>query len=501
MAHSHCSGVGAGCAAVLLALGLIIAPTRAHAFDFDTGNATVEIVIPTVIPTIYESVSPNAGDATLVLRITTLLTNAWFDAIAPYHPTAVGVYAPPSRRPAHKRTDANRNVAILHASFHVLESLLPDHTERWRAMLIDVGLDPDDHQVNASSAVGLGNRAGKAVVAARENDGMNQLGNEGDQLYHRRPYADYTSYAPVNTAYELIDASRWQPDILTTGTGLFSVQQFVTPQMSITTPYTYASPDAFMAPPPVASDPANYPAYMSQAAEVLGASAALTDYQKMAAELFDDKLRSLGFSALYLLQAYELSLEEFVHVDFLLNLAAFDTAIAVWHNKVVYDAVRPFSAIRYLYGDDPVSAWGGPGEGTVHDMPGTQWRSYLQTADHPEYPSGSAAFCAAHAQAARNYFATDSFGWSVAVPQGSSRIEPGVTPEHDIVLGPWLTWTDFEEECARTRFWGGVHFIPSLSGGQGIGKPIGDLAYAFVQAHIAGAGPVNSMRRTRSAVR
>jgi hypothetical protein len=493
VAISHRARVRAGWASALLALGLITAPFRADAFDFDTGNATVQIVIPTVIPTIYEAVSPSAADATLVLRITTLLTNAWFDAIAPYHPTAVGVYAPPSRRPPHERTDANRNVAILHASFHVLESLLPNYTELWRGMLIDVGLDPDDGQVNASSAVGLGNRAGKAVVAARENDGMNQLGDEGDQLYHRRPYADYTGYAPVNTAYDLIDPSRWQPDILTTGTGLFSVQQFVTPQMSITTPYTYGSPDAFMAPAPVASDPANYPAYMSQAAEVLGASAALTDYQKMAAEFFDDKLRSLGFSAFYLLEAYELSLEEFVHVDLLLNLAAFDTAIAIWNNKVMYDAVRPFSAIRYLYGDDPVSAWGGPGEGTVYDMPGMQWRSYLQTADHPEYPSGSAALCAAHAQAARRYFDTDNFGWSVAAPQGSSRIEPGVTPAQDIVLGPWLTWTAFEEECALTRFWAGVHFMPSLAGGQGIGHPIGNLAHEFVQAHIAGT--INSMQR------
>jgi hypothetical protein len=29
--------------------------------------------------------------ATLVLRVTTVLTHAWFDAIAPYHPSAVGV--------------------------------------------------------------------------------------------------------------------------------------------------------------------------------------------------------------------------------------------------------------------------------------------------------------------------------------------------------------------------------------------------------------------------
>jgi hypothetical protein len=66
-------------------------PLHADTFDFQSGNAPVEVVIPTVIPVIYQFVSPGANDATLVLRITTVITNAWFDAIAPYHPTAVGV--------------------------------------------------------------------------------------------------------------------------------------------------------------------------------------------------------------------------------------------------------------------------------------------------------------------------------------------------------------------------------------------------------------------------
>ena len=127
-------------------------------------------------------------------------------------------------------------------------------------------------------------------------------------------------------------------------------------------------------------------------------------------------------------------------------------------------------------------------------LPASQWRAYLDTADHPEYPSGSAAFCAAHAQAARRYFGSDSFGWSVPAPQGSSRIEPGVTPATDLVLGPWATWSDFEQECALSRFWAGVHFLPSLPAGQSQGRSIGDLAYEFVQAHIAGQAAVARLR-------
>src|ERR671912_483668 len=132
------------CAAGVMALAAHVPPATGQTFDFQNGNAPVEVVIPAVIPVIYQSVSPSAGDATLVLRITTIITNAWFDAIAPYHPTALGVYSRLGRRPAQERTDANRNVAILHASYQVLNSLLPRHTAQWRSMLTGVGLNPDN---------------------------------------------------------------------------------------------------------------------------------------------------------------------------------------------------------------------------------------------------------------------------------------------------------------------------------------------------------------------
>jgi hypothetical protein len=459
---------------------------RSASFDFDNGNAGIEVIIPQVIPVILGSVSPTAGDATLVLRITTIITNAWFDAIAPYHPRAVGVYSRLGRRPANEGvTNRNKNIAMLYASFRVLNSLLPQHAADWREMLASVGLDPDDNQMNTITPIGIGNMAGKAIVAVREHDGMNQLGDEGGRKYNLRPYADYLGYEPVNTAYDLRNPSRWQPNIVTRGNGTFQVQQFVTPQMRKTLPYSYRDPDRFHAPFPINSFHFNIVGYKRQADEVLAASAALTDEQKMTAEMFDNKLRSLGFSILFAAQANNLTLDEFVQLDFLTNMAAFDTAIAIWNEKFRYDAVRPFTAIRYLYGNRRVTAWGGPGKGTVNDIPGSEWRSYLNTADHPEYPSGSAAFCGAHAQASRRFLGTDNLGWMVPIPKGSSIVEPGVTPATDIVLN-FDTWTKLEQDCGLSRLWGGVHFRASLSAGQGIGRVIGDLAYEFVQDHIEG---------------
>src|SRR5262245_51064737 len=78
---------------------LVVWQTRPAAaqFDFDTGNSGIEVIIPAVIPALAQTTSLN--DAPIILRHTTLITNAWFDAIAPYHPTAVGVYSRLGRRP------------------------------------------------------------------------------------------------------------------------------------------------------------------------------------------------------------------------------------------------------------------------------------------------------------------------------------------------------------------------------------------------------------------
>jgi hypothetical protein len=463
------------------------APPAAAQFDFDTGNSAIEVIIPAVIPALAQTTTLN--DAPIILRHTTIITNAWFDAIAPYHPTAVGVYSRLGRRPpAEAATNKNKNIAMFYASYRLLNRLMPRFAGNWRTMMESVGLDPNDTSTNLTTAVGIGNRAGNAVAAAREQDGMNQLGDKGGKRYHLRPYEDYTGYRPVNTPYELEDPSRWQPLMTTPGNGTFSAQQFITPQWGITKPYSYRDPDRFSIPEPRASDVHHFLAYKTQADEVRRAQANLTDTQKMIAEVFDNKITSLGFSALFISVSRGFTLDQFVHYDFLTNVAAFDGGIATWNEKYRYDAVRPASAIRFLYDDRLISGWGGPGKGTVTDLPGSEWRSYLNTGNHPEYPSGSACFCAAHAQASRRYLGSDAFGWSVNVPAGSSVIEPGVTPANDITLGPWETFTEFEEDCQMSRLWGGVHFRSALTAGQQLCKPIGDLAFELVDRHIRGVG-------------
>lgn len=473
---------------------LCFRPAVAETFDFDTGNAGLDIVAVAGAPVILDRVSATAGDATLVYRYGTLVTNAWFDASAPYHPTAVGVYSRLGRRPASESTNRNINIALLYASLRVLNRFLPTYRQTWRNMLINVGLDPDDDSTDITTAIGLGNVAGSAVVTGRMNDGMNELGNEARE-YNPMPYADYTGYKPVNTAHKLRKPSRWQPDIQRKGLGIYKIQQFVTPQYALVEPYSYADPRQFYVAPPSNSN-FRSSAYRQQAEEVLMASANLTDEQKVKAEIFDNKLVALAESATFnATTVRNLSLLDFIQFDFLVNMAAFDGGIFIWQEKYKYDAVRPFSAIHKLFKGQLVEAWGGPGKGTVY-LPGNEWKSYLEEADHPEYPSATACFCHAQAQSSRLYFGDDNMSFPLPIPAGRSNIEPGITPSEPMVLS-YNTWTEYAEECGQSRVWAGVHFQAAVDASAEICPMFGDLAYSYLNTLIDGSAAPRSPSKGR----
>lgn len=457
------------------------APGARSSFDFDTGNAALDVFGPVAGGPIRETIAPM--DASLIVRFANLVAHAWFDAIAPYHPTAVGIHSNLGRRPASEATtNKNKNIALLYSSYRMYDSLLPQFSAIWRDAMISVNMDPDDTQENTDTPIGIGNLAAKEVIKSRMHDAMNQLGDHGGREYNLQPFADYTGYQPVNTAYRINDPSRWQPNIVTKGRGIFQVQQFVTPQLGLVRPYSYTDPSEFRLPAPAASDHRNREAYKRQVDGLLATSAGLTDEQKMKAEMFDDKFTSLG-AAVGSVGA-SLDLDGWVHLHAAADTATFDASIAAWYNKRFYDTVRPFTAIRHVYGDQPVTAWGGPGKGTVR-IPANQWRSYVDVADHPEYPSGSTALCSAEAQVSRRFLGTDNLGVRIPRAKGSSLVEPGVTPAADMVLS-WDTWTDWARDCGLSRYWAGVHFMPAIEASWDMGRQIGDRVYEFIRSHIDG---------------
>lgn len=468
--------------------------SHAQSYDFENGNAAVEVVIPAILPVLLQDVSSTAGDATLVLRITTQVTNSWYDATAPYHPTAVGVYSRLGRL-ATPQTNRELNIALLYASAQVLRNLLPTRAAEWDAMLTNVGLNPQDNSTDTTTAIGLGNVAGFAVALGRQNDGMNQLGTEGGRTFNPLPYSDYTGYSPINTPERLFFPSRWQPDIQRKGLGLYKVQKFVTPQYRLVEPYSYPDPTVFRVPFPRASRARNFRHYKAQADEVLEESATLTDEKKIKAELFDNKIESLGFSAVFAALSQGLSLIEFIQLDFLTNMAAHDAGIFVWQEKAKYDAVRPFSAINFIYRNRAVRAYAGPGQG-VAMIPANQWKSYLEEADHPEYPSASTCFCSAHAEAARRFLGSDTLNWSFVRPAGSSRVESGITPAADLEI-VFPSWTDFVEDCGESRIWAGVHFRAAIEESKKACDRFGELATDYMDSLINGTAPMREPAKGR----
>lgn len=453
-------------------------------FVLSHDNVMRDVVYPYVVSWLRADVSPGLIDATLLFRYFTVLFNVAFDAVAPYHETAIGSYTRLGRRPASEsRTNERPNAAVAYAVYYAMLEMAPHRAAQWEDMLRAAGLQPVAASENAGTAAGIGHIAARNVVEARRNDGFNQFGDETPGF----PFMDTTGFVPTNTAFEVFDASHWQPILTRQGrSGVYAVQSFVTPQYSMTEPYADFDPRRFRVPAPVGSNHENLEAYRAQVDEVLEISANLTDRQKMLAEFFDLKARDIILSP----ATKEIDdVVEFVQLSFLLHMAQFDAGIVAFQEKLRYNAVRPITAIRWLYGDEPVTTWGGPGRDAV-DVPANRWVSYVLLGDHPDYPSGTTIFCAAYAQAFRRYSGSDEIAsFSAPRPAGSSVIEPGITPREDLVIG-FGTWTEYEETCAEARIWGGVHFRPAVEASLEIGGAFGDLAYDYWASLIDGTAPL-----------
>ena len=464
-------------------------------------NAMHGVVFPRMTEWIQQDVSPGYNDAPIIFRYFTLIYNAAFDAVAPYHPTAVGVYSRIEHRPASEsETNLLPNIAVMYSSYRSLLELAPHRADEWRQMMVAHGLDPeiDDGleldcgrtHVLASPAT-IGNHAAKCVLDARRDDGFNHFGTNTTQ-----PFGDTTGYQPVNTPDSLNDPSRWSPLTATNRQGVFGLQEFVTPQWANTETYSGLDPRSIRMPEPISSNHENIAAYREQADEVIEVRAALTDEQKIIVEFFDNKLRELIHRpALKNIN----NVVDYVQLEFALNMAKFDAGTFVWQEKARYDAVRPTTAIHHIYGNELVPISKGPGVETV-EVPGNQWQSYLQTADHPEYPSATTCFCAAYAQVWRHYTGTDDlvtytdgneiiYGYESILPAGSSLVEPGVTPSEDVRL-VFNSWTHYEELCAESRVIAGTHFWPAVEESLNVCQTAGSAAFDYWETLIDGTAPV-----------
>ena len=476
---------------------------RDHEFDMVNGNALQGVFIPHLAPFILQEVAPNLNDPSLLFRYVALLLNGAFDAVAPYHETAVGVNSHMEHRPtSESETNENPNTAAMHALYRMMLEFTPHRADEWRGMMTVHGFDPDDESgleldcsvtQDVSSPVAMGNFAAKCVLDAHRHDGFNQFGFETDGV----AFGDTTGYASVNTQDMLNDPSRWQPLVAPNLQGELVPQKFVTPQYANIEPYSDFDPRAVRVPPPTNSNHANAEVYKAQVDTVIEVSHNITDEQKMLIEFFDNKLRGSLFRPVL---SNHHDAVDFIQWDFLVNMANYDAGIVVWQEKARYDAARPASAIPYVYGDEMIKARGPPG-GDPMTIPANEWTTYVNTANHPEYPSATASFCATDAVVWRLYSGTDEIGKYVNMegelvggyegvrPAGSSAWEPGQTPIGDTHLG-FDSWSEYAEKCGSSRVWSGVHFWPSVQVVDGIGDVVGTAAFKYWESLMLGEAPL-----------
>jgi len=456
------------------------------------------------------------------------------------------------RRPPEERTQANKERAISYAAHRALADLFPSDTESvYKPLMRQLGYDPPgsqglylqtlsgkDNTTDIETPEGIANVACAAVLESRHHDRSNQLGdlapNQNPDFAHG-PYSDWTSFHPSNRPLpfpvkgpipvpgSVLDPSHWQPLSYVDSRGNFAMQMFTTAHWCFVTPFALQPASTSAAEPTkcpyteqfralLAPGPAKFgdPEYTAQAEELVDLSAHLTDRQKVVAEFWtvgseashypqDDSspdwhsdiiTRWFGFAD-FVAKRDHLSLDQQIKLYFALSNALMDTGIAAWDSKRAYNSVRPVTAITFLYNGKQIQSWSGSGKGTI-PIDGSQWTPYqpatLPTPPSPEFVSEESAFSAAAARILQLFTGSGRFGYSVTIPKGSSKIEPGVTPREPVTLR-WDTFSDAADEAGMATRYAGIHFRRADLAGRALGRAVADLAWAKANSYFNGSAP------------
>ncbi|OKH26836.1 phosphoesterase [Hydrococcus rivularis NIES-593] len=456
-----------------------------------------------------------------------ILGTAMYDAWSAYELTPISTQLGDNlQRPGSENTLANKETAISYAAYRVLAELFPNRIDSLNARMSNLGFDPNNLTTDTTTAVGIGNVMADALMQLRRYDGSNQLGG----------YVDTSGYSPINNRPEnVIDIERWTPEYISDEASA-PLQQYLTPHWGEVIPFALASGNEFRPPAPepfllvegatvdlaaktiTLQDGSQVnidrsligtiinPGFIQQAQELIDISANLTDKQKLIAEFWEDPAGTpfppghwMYFGQLVSQQRNH-TLDDDIQMFFALGNAVMDAGIATWEAKGFYDYTRPVRAIRELgrlglIGTDDgtgtfcIEAWGGAGKGTV-TMPATEFITYQTPGSHPsppfaEYTSGHSAFSSASAEILKLFTGSDAFGASVTFYPGTSRFEPGITPNDTVTLS-WATFTEAAEEAGMSRLYGGIHFSDGNIQSQIMGQKVGAKVWQRTQFYING---------------
>jgi hypothetical protein len=391
-----------------------------------------------------------------------------------------------------ERTQANKIVAISHASYRALLGVYPEDRDYLQQSMRELGCDPDDASTDPTTPQGVGNLAAAAVLAYRQHDGANQFGDEpgGDGT----PYGDYTGYQPVNPPDRIVDPDRWQPITFTRPDGSTFTPGFLTPQWDRVKPFLLENPAQFRPGPPprTTTDDA---ALRREADQVLAYNNSLTPQQKAMVEFMRDGPRSTGQSGHWLRFAQDVSrrdhddLDRDVKLYFVIANVAFDAFISCWETKRCYDSSRPWTLIHWYHKGERVRGWAGPGGGVV-EMAGEDWHPYspysFVTPPFPGYTSGHATVSGACGKMLALFTGSDHYG---AKELRSCCVLTETVSGGEVTLD-LPTFSGTAELAALSRALGGYHIPVDNNVGLQVGRQIADWSWPRYQQYFDGTAKV-----------
>jgi hypothetical protein len=153
----------------------------------------------------------------------------------------------------------------------------------------------------------------------------------------------------------------------------------------------------------------------------------------------------------------QLEMSKTAHLFAALNVALADAGIGCWNAKYRYNFWRPVTAI--VRADE---------DGNPATAPRPDWKSFLNTPPHPEYPSGHSAFSGAAATVLTAFFGTDHIRFTVR-----SDTVPGAQREFASLYA-------CARECGESRIYGGIHYRFSCEDGLQLGMRVGEWTLQHV---------------------
>lgn len=186
------------------------------------------------------------------------------------------------------------------------------------------------------------------------------------------------------------------------------------------------------------------------------------------------------------------------------NRALFDRHVATatrrLQEKVRTNLVRPTSYVKEILADTTVTGYRGP-LADAGPLKGSDWEAYIRVMPHAEYPSGSSCICRAFVNAlgvAEGFDVSETLKLDTnpvplvqPVAAGSSTVEPGKTPETDLVLA-FESWDEVVRVCGDSRLDGGMHFSASVPNGEELCAFAGDKAGTYARVLESGVVPPNA---------